>query len=243
VIAVHGDTRVEAATVARIDSSWRVIPATERTIECDAVCLGHGLTPRLEAAVAAGCTIAGGFVAVDADQRTSVPGIFAAGEITAIGGVDHALATGAIAGHLAAGGAAGDILPAFRQAARAGAFATRLAAAHAIKPGWQTWPRDDTIICRCENVTLGALRTAAQTTQGDGLRAAKLVTRAGLGLCQGRICGHTVEAFWLAERGLDSFADEASFDRRPILAPITLGDLARADAPQHTYPQGALHDH
>ena len=81
------------------------IPGTERRIEADAVCVSHGFTPRLELPIAAGCALGPDrFVVVDDRQRSSVPGVYAAGELTGIGGVDAALAEGAIAGHCAAGG-------------------------------------------------------------------------------------------------------------------------------------------
>ncbi|NBH04276.1 FAD-dependent oxidoreductase, partial [Amycolatopsis sp. SID8362] len=71
-----------------------VVPGTERTYEVDAVCVGHGFAPQPELAVAAGCALDGEFVRVGEDQRTSVPGVFAAGELTGIGGADAAAAEG-----------------------------------------------------------------------------------------------------------------------------------------------------
>ncbi|WP_414171269.1 NAD(P)/FAD-dependent oxidoreductase [Clavibacter tessellarius] len=48
VVAAHGTDRVEAVTVQRLDATWAPIPGTERRIPVDAVCVGHGFTPRLE---------------------------------------------------------------------------------------------------------------------------------------------------------------------------------------------------
>src|SRR5690606_22391370 len=118
VVAAHGDDRVEAVTVARVDANWKPIPGTEKRYAVDAVCVSHGFTPRLELAVAAGCRLtADRFVRVDDAQQTTVRGVYAAGEITGIGGKDAALAEGAIAGHCAAGGATTDavIQPAVRR--------------------------------------------------------------------------------------------------------------------------------
>jgi NADPH-dependent 2,4-dienoyl-CoA reductase/sulfur reductase-like enzyme len=53
VVAAHGTDRVEAVTVQRLDASWAPIPGTERRIAVDAVCVGHGFTPRLELPIAA----------------------------------------------------------------------------------------------------------------------------------------------------------------------------------------------
>jgi D-hydroxyproline dehydrogenase subunit alpha len=229
VVAINGTDRVESATVARIDNRWRPLSDTERTVQCDAVCLGHGFTPRLELAIAAGCALTPGrFVDVDAGQRTSVPSVFAAGEITGIGGVDLALAEGEIAGWLAARGALtdGQLAAAVRARAAFTRFARRIADAHRIGPGWTDWLEPSTVVCRCEEVDYGTLLAVRRDTESVGLRSLKLTTRAGLGLCQGRICGRSVECI-LATDGA-CFADGVSTDRRPIAAPIRLGELSRA---------------
>jgi len=228
VVAINGTDRVESATVARLDEQWRPVAGTERTVQCDAVCLGHGFTPRLELAIAAGCGLSRDrFVTVDDGQRTSVPSVFAAGEITGIGGVDLALAEGEIAGWVAAGGAPGDsqLVAAVRARAVFTRFARRIADAHRIGSGWTDWLEPSTMVCRCEEVDYGTLLAVRRDTESVGLRSLKLTTRAGLGLCQGRICGRSVECI-LATDGA-GFADGASSDRRPIAAPIRLGELSR----------------
>ncbi|MEV0947501.1 FAD-dependent oxidoreductase [Rhodococcus sp. NPDC049939] len=231
VVAVHGTDRVEAVTVAALDEHWRAVAGTERRIDCDAVCFGHGFVPRLELPIAAGCRITERrFVHVDASQRTSADRVFAVGELTTIGGVDLALAQGEIAGWVAAGGSLDDrdITRAIRSRARAEQFAERIARAHVIGDGWPDWLHDDTVVCRCEDVDAGTLTRVAAATNSAGLRPLKLNTRAGLGLCQGRICGRSVEQILLATRGCDGFADGATTDRRPIATPIRIADLARA---------------
>ena len=171
-------------------------PAPNAPCECDAVCLGHGFTPRLELAIAAGCGLSRDrFVTVDDGQRTSVPSVFAAGEITGIGGVDLALAEGEIAGWVAAGGALTDsqLAAAVRARAAFTRFARRIADAHRIGSGWTDWLEPSTVVCRCEEVDYGTLLAVRRDTESVGLRSLKLTTRAGLGLCQGRICGRSVE--------------------------------------------------
>ncbi|WP_350348726.1 FAD-dependent oxidoreductase [Agromyces sp. G08B096] len=231
VIAAHGTDRVEAVTVARLDRDWRPVAGTERRIEADAVCVSHGFTPRLELPIAAGCAIGPDrFVVVDERQATSVPGVYAAGEITGIGGVDAALAEGAVAGHAAAGGSTADagIGRAVRARATFTDFAARIERAHGIRPGWTAWLDDGTLVCRCEEVPYGRLRRTGEATCSTGLRSLKLTTRAGLGICQGRICGRTVEHLLGGDGG---FADGVSTDRRPIAAPIRLSELAGSAAP------------
>jgi NADPH-dependent 2,4-dienoyl-CoA reductase/sulfur reductase-like enzyme len=214
VVEARGDDRVREVVTARVRADWSVVRGTERTYEVDAVCVGHGFTPQPELAVAAGCILDGGFVRVSEDQRTSVAGVFAAGEITGIGGADAAAAEGAVAGCAAAGGPPSrDLL---RARDRTRAFAHRLKTAHPIGAAWPGWLRDDTIVCRCEETTYGQLKTAAADPVEAGPHALKLGTRAGLGPCQGRICGPTVaELCGGAER-----------HHRPIAQPIRLGELA-----------------
>jgi NADPH-dependent 2,4-dienoyl-CoA reductase/sulfur reductase-like enzyme len=227
VIAAHGTDRVEAVTVASVRADWSPIPGTEKRLAVDAVCVSHGFAPRLELAIAAGCALTPDrFVRVDAGQQTSVPGVFAAGEITGIGGVDLALAEGAIAGHVAAGGSAADpdLAPATRKRTIFRDFARRIEAAHGIRAGWPAMLTDDTIVCRCEEVSYGTLCSTADSTHSSSLRSLKLSTRAGLGICQGRICGRTVETLLGARTG--GLTDGVSTDRRPIFAPIRLGELA-----------------
>ena len=71
--------------------------------ECDVLACGFGLVPNLELPRLLGCETTADGVVVDASQRTSRDGVFATGELCGIAGVEHALATGAIAGLAAAG--------------------------------------------------------------------------------------------------------------------------------------------
>lgn len=214
VIEARGADRVREVVTARVRADWSIVPGTERTYEVDAVCVGHGFVPQPELAVAAGCVLDGGFVRVDAEQRTTVDGVFAAGEITGIGGAVTAAAEGAVAGCVAAGGDPGRSL--IRERDRARAFAGRLAAAHPIGAAWRDWLAEDTIVCRCEETTYGELTRAAGDPACPGSHALKLGTRAGLGPCQGRMCGPTVsELSGVTER-----------HHRPIVQPIRLGELA-----------------
>jgi NADPH-dependent 2,4-dienoyl-CoA reductase/sulfur reductase-like enzyme len=234
VVAAHGTTHVERVTLAKVDANWAPIAGTEFDVEADAVCVSHGFTPRIELAIAAGCEISPErFVRVDARQRTSVPGVYAAGEITSIGGCDSALAEGEIAGYCAAGGAPGD--RALRRAVRSRDtfvhFADRLEAAHGIRRGWTAWLQRDTLLCRCEETKVGTFTDAVRTTGAPGLRSTKLSTRAGLGICQGRICGRNVEALLAVLTGSPE-GDGASTDRRPVVTPVRLGDLASVGACQ-----------
>lgn len=158
---------------------------TRRTIECDILCTAFGLVPNTELARLMGCAVEGGAVTVDARQATTVAALYCAGEPTGIGGVDRSLVEGEIAGIAAAGAVADASLLARRGALRRHAAA--LEVAFALRPEVRSLAAPDTIVCRCEDVRLGDLDPRWTSRQ------AKLYSRAGMGPCQGRICGAALE--------------------------------------------------
>ena len=155
-----------------------------------------------------GCSVGVAGVSVDDDQQTSVPNVYAAGEVTGIGGLELSLAEGEIAGYAAAGrpeAARG----ARRARASARKFAAALERAFALREELKTLASDTTLVCRCEDVPLGRIRAYS------GWREAKLQTRCGMGPCQGRVCGGAVEFLlgWKSE------------SVRPPVFPARIGSL------------------
>jgi NADPH-dependent 2,4-dienoyl-CoA reductase/sulfur reductase-like enzyme len=177
-------------------------------VRCDLLAVGYGLVPNTEVARAVGCRIDRRAVVVDGFGRTDLPGVWAAGECTGVGGVDAALLEGRIAGLAAAGRAddAAALLPARRAAGR---FAAALDRTFALDPRLGRLAADDTIVCRCEDVAAGRLRCHSNW------REAKLMTRIGMGPCQGRVCGTATETLF----------GWAPDDVRPPLFPVPLGDV------------------
>ncbi|HEY9318617.1 MAG TPA: (2Fe-2S)-binding protein, partial [Achromobacter sp.] len=88
-------------------------------------------------------------------------------------------------------------------------------------------PPDDTIVCRCEELTAGDIRKAAAIGQ-PGPNQIKSYTRAGMGPCQGRQCGYTI-AHILAAEQKRPVAEVGFYRIRPPLKPLTLGELASLD--------------
>ncbi|HEY4357309.1 MAG TPA: FAD/NAD(P)-binding oxidoreductase [Acidobacteriaceae bacterium] len=154
------------------------------TEHCDLLACGYHLVPNTEIASLLGCAFRGPFVQVDSDQRTSVPNVFCAGEPTGIAGLEAALVQGEIAGLACAGR---DVASLQKRAAAERSFGERLEKAFALREELRAVPREDTLVCRCEDVRLGSLRGHTSWTD------AKLQTRCGMGPCQGRICGPAVE--------------------------------------------------
>jgi NADPH-dependent 2,4-dienoyl-CoA reductase/sulfur reductase-like enzyme len=225
VVEAHGDERLEAVTVAALDTDGRVRPGTARRIACDTLAVGHGMLPHTDLAETLGCRLDGLDVHVDDEQRTDVPGVWAAGETTGIGGAALSLAEGHIAGRSAAArlnGAAPDPRTwATAAKSRTGLreFFAALDTVYTPPAGWTDLVTDATVVCRCEEVTAGAIREALDGLGAGDVRTVKLLTRAGMGWCQGRMCGPAVA-------GLAGCAPTAS--RRPFARPVPLGVLARA---------------
>ncbi len=183
------------------------------TVECDLAAVGYGLVPNTELARLLGCDVRGGVVAVEETQESSVAGLFCAGEPCGIAGVEAAIAEGEIAGLRAAGrfekaGAEGRRL--FATRARFRRLASHLERAFAPRSELRALARPDTIVCRCEDARFGDLAACG------GAREAKLSVRAGMGACQGRVCGPALGFLF----GWDS--DTV----RPPVKPAALGSLA-----------------
>lgn len=83
VTDIHGDKRVEAVTISKVDEEFNPIPGTERRIECDTLLLSVGLIPENELSEMAGVKLDPVIKGPIVDERmeTSVPGIFAAGNV------------------------------------------------------------------------------------------------------------------------------------------------------------------
>jgi hypothetical protein len=230
VIAAHGDDALTAVTVARVTADWRPVPGTERRIDCDVLAVGCGFVPQVDVGLALGCagrvaadgTLA---LAVDDRQATSVPGVFAAGEVTGVGGARLSLLEGAIAGHALSGVDASVHLR--RERSRHAAFAAAMAAVYPVRDGWLTGLTGDTLVCRCEEVDHDAIRTAVGDLGARDARAVKLLTRAGMGWCQGRMCAAAVGCVVADLTGtpMDT-ADLAAMSRRTLAQPVSLGQLA-----------------
>lgn len=233
IVEALGEGRVAGVRIARVDSNWRPIPGTERIIECDAVSVGFGFVAQLDLAAQLGARTVRGAdgglaIEVDDDQATSVPGLLAAGETTGIGGVEAARVEGLVAGATAAvmSDRASALTPAAlervrREVARWRRFAAGLHATFPVRDGWADGVRDDTLVCRCEEVSVSRVREAVALGARDA-RTVKLLSRAGMGWCQGRMCAAAVDGLC----GFDDIASLQAASYRPVSVPVPLGALA-----------------
>ena len=265
VVAAHGHDRLEAVTVARLDRAGKVIDHTRRRLAVDVLAVGYGFTTQSELPLQAGCALSRTAdetlaVSTDGTQRTSDPRVYAAGETTGVGGAQLAVAEGIVAGISAARAAAhllaaapathasavhapaaptrGDsaVQTAIRTRDRLRRFAAAMHAVYPVPRFWLDTLEPDTVVCRCEEVTVAEIDTAIGNGARDG-RSVKLLSRSGMGWCQGRECGYATEC--LAAFRTGQAPDPACGATRPVAAPIPLGLLARdasAPAPTRTTP-------
>lgn len=211
-IAAEGETTIRAVRLTNGRDSW---------IEtCDLLACGFGLEPNVELALALGCSLHDGFVAVDDFQATTVPNVYCAGEPAGIGGADCALVEGQIAGYAAANDKAGaEAL--FHERASWHRFRSSLAKAFKLRPELKSLATDETLLCRCEDVSFGNVR------RFGGWREAKLQSRCGMGACQGRICGSAAK--FILGWGIESV--------RPPILPARVGSLIGQQTTNTTRPE------
>lgn len=177
-VTAEGGDKLETVTMTSGSRTWK--------IACDFLACGFHLVPNVELAVLLGCELTGGFVRVDNSQQTSIRDIYCAGEPTGIGGVELALVEGQIAGY-AASAATANLEALFKERTALEKFQKKLERTFALAPALRSIATDSTLVCRCEDVSLGRLK------EHNSWRSAKLHTRCGMGPCQGRVCGPAVE--------------------------------------------------
>jgi NADPH-dependent 2,4-dienoyl-CoA reductase/sulfur reductase-like enzyme len=193
-IAGNPETGVSGVTI-------RNRAGATQTIACDAVALGYHLRPETQLADLVRCTFVFDAATrqwlpeIDPDGRSSVSGVYLAGDGARVLGADGAEA----AGRLAALAALADLgLPVAqaemaqlrRTLARMDRFRRGLAQAFPWPAAHAASLRDDAVVCRCETITAGELRGVVNDKGATEINRAKALGRCGMGRCQGRYCGH-----------------------------------------------------
>jgi glycine/D-amino acid oxidase-like deaminating enzyme len=201
----------------------------------------------------------------DADGRTAIASVFAVGDGAAVGGARVAMARGRLAGLAAARdlglGAPDD---AGARAVLVAALAFQDALWRLFRPyplrhprlgpddgtrgddaAASAWPldalTDDTIVCRCEEITAGRLR-AERDSGLASLPALKKATRAGMGRCQGRFCAATIAR--LCPEAPDDWSFAAPrLPLRPVPAAPLMVEAPEFVAPLLTAPAPPAHLH
>ena len=212
------------------------LPGTARTLEdIDVVGLGWGFVPQAELLLQTGAAtrldVDGSLVGVvDTDQAASVPGLFLAGEITGVTGAGGAVAEGA--SRAPRRGAARRLARAVPPRPRRSRPPPALRPRHAPRPsgagglGRRGRGGHRGAAARRSPSTRSAPR---EELHARDPRSLKGVTRAGMGMCQGRICGAAMLCLGSDESTRHDAARAAA--RRPLALPLTVGALA--ETPDH----------
>jgi NADPH-dependent 2,4-dienoyl-CoA reductase/sulfur reductase-like enzyme len=241
----HVVTRIErqrgglAVTLGRL--AGRAVEDVRR-LQTDVVCLGYGFLPANEILRVLGAAhdydaVRGQLVTRrQADGETTVAGVYGVGDCCGLGGAKTAVEEGTLAG-LAAARSLG--LTGLQVAKLESAARRRLARSrrfeHALWTLFEAARFDhelgdaETLVCRCEEVSLGRLEAALADGQ-PSIGELKLRTRAGMGRCQGRYCA-PVMAGLLAARHGRPLDEMAFFAPRAPVKPVAIADLARLATP------------
>ena len=237
ILEARGDGQVEEAVIAKVDKNWRPRLNTARSVKVDTICLGYGLVSSTELTMLAECEHKydlrqGGFIPLrKANMETSVPGIYAVGDGAGVAGRKVAIEEGCIAGisvastlgSISSAKAREQIKPSRKRLDKIIRFRKILDDISLPRKGLYELATDDTVICRCEEITLKQIKTAlADTIQ---IKDLKRMTRMGMGPCEGRMCGPSVIEM-LRHRLNAPVEDVGCLNPRPSIKPVALGVLA-----------------
>jgi pyruvate/2-oxoglutarate dehydrogenase complex dihydrolipoamide dehydrogenase (E3) component len=245
-LVLLGSDALESVVVARVDRDWHPIEGAETTYEAETLVLGYGRSAASEPARLAGCAVrydedGGGYLA-DRDEwlRTSIAGVLACGDSAGTG----SRRTAELEGRLAAISAAHELgrRPTAEAAALAEPIRRRLARArrvdalrrHAYRTGAGMYElaAADTVLCRCESVTVGEVEAALEDGASDP-NVVKVRTRAAMGICQARRCGRQLTSLVARRTGL-SPGEVEPLSVRPPVKPVPISMLEDLDGPNLT---------
>ncbi|MBT0670728.1 FAD-dependent oxidoreductase [Novosphingobium profundi] len=239
IVRAEGGDALEAITLLRAGGRERVA--------CDVAAMCYGFLPQSDLVRQVGAAVRwapgpGGWETLcDEGMRSSLPGLYVAGETAGVAGSDVAMLRGALAGvTLACDAGALDEVEGARVAAALRARIARLAPFTAMlreladPQAYLPEPELETLVCRCEDVSARALDAAiaacAEGDDGFGASAVKLRCRAGMGLCQGRSCEHAVIRRIARASGREA-AQVAGFTARFPARAVPIAELLERDAP------------
>jgi NADPH-dependent 2,4-dienoyl-CoA reductase/sulfur reductase-like enzyme len=238
ILEAHGDSQVEEAVIAEVDKDWRAIEKTRRILKVDTICIGYGLVPSVELKRLADCKhkyepYLGGWIPVrNEDMETSVPGVFAVGDGAGVAGSSMAMFEGRIAGisiaqslgRISSEEAVKRKKPYLGDMKKTRRLRDALDRISYPRPGLFELANDDTVICRCEELTLRDIKNAIRKGTIE-MNELKRMTRMGMGRCQGRMCAPAVQE--IIARQTDTPAAEIEYlNQRPPTKLVSIDVLA-----------------
>jgi glycine/D-amino acid oxidase-like deaminating enzyme/bacterioferritin-associated ferredoxin len=230
IVRAGGNDVVENGTIAKIDSRGEVVAGKEKTFDIDAICLGYTLQPSGEILRTLGCKQRLGATGVliadrDSNGQTNIPGVFSIGDGAVLGGARVAMEEGRLAASALLNRPVTDHDR--RQLNRHRKFQRSLWATYRAPDVSVATP--DTLVCRCESVSRHTITSLIDSGVHD-FGTLKRMSRAGMGVCQGRYCQKTI-ARLLVEATGKSPGDTDLFVSRVPVKPVTIGTVA-AEKPE-----------
>jgi len=238
IVEARGKDSLEEVVIGKVDSKGKLKEGTEKIYKTDALAVGYGFVPNIEGPQLAGCDLefsqamGGWIVNVNDKLETSKENVLAAGEITGVGGALKSINEGKIA--------AATILKRFEKIDEIDyqkqlkkltkerkhhlKFTYYFNSLYKIPEAAVMAIPDDTVICRCEDITMKEIRegiAGGYTTP----QALKNAARLSMGNCQGRTCGPVVYDILdcLTEQDPETIGP---FNPRPPLKPLSIEALA-----------------
>lgn len=243
-LEAKGKDTLEEVVFAMADKRWCPKPGTERRMPADILCLNFGFIPSTQFTHIAGCEhvcdvqLRGWLPRFNSHYETSIEGIFVAGDCTGIGGVKKAVLEGELVGIEVARQL--KRLPDVEADERISKLKKKIKAYHwyqlflrdiyAFRPGLLDLLTNETIICRCEELTYGTIVRLVENG-ADRLEQIKLLSRAGMGRCQGRFCYPTLLGIFSEMLSSDKACSQDFTGRIPTkpLPLEVLFDLSKPD--------------
>ena len=251
---VSGVQRLQIEGPDRVTAVRFTTHRVDETLPVDHLLLHQGVIPDTALANSAGCALEWNAALrafqprTDDRGRSSLPDIFIAGDGARIAGALVSAETGrAVALAVLAELSPGDAHPfearrqrTLRECARLQRGRPFIDSAYLPTRHFLAPEDESTVVCRCEEVTAGAIRSVARRGV-TGPNQLKVFTRCGMGPCQGRMCGSTVAELLADEQGTEP-GDIGTYRLRPPIKPLRLCEIAalpHADA--DTFAVTGLH--
>ena len=234
-------------SIAPINSAGSILDSkNQKIVEGDCLAIGHGLFPsteitRLLKAKHIYDPLKGGWVPlIDDDFRSSIPGVYIAGDATGISGAFSAVQKGRIAGMAAVRDL--NVMSSQKYKAKIkseliilkknenfGKAAVRLMK---FRPELIQTITSETIVCRCEDVYRSEIDEAIESGARD-MNQLKAWTRCGMGPCQGRTCSEAIEAILASKVGSRELAGQwtGRTPLRPVPIEQIIGKYTYEDIP------------
>lgn len=234
VIKADGFEKVEEVTIGKLDSEGYPIQATFQKIDVDTVIVGYGLTPSTEffrlLDVEMFYSKAEGIFLPKRNEffQTSAKGIYAIGDCAGIGGANLAILEGKIAaidiavqsGKTNFSSMEPSLIQTEKYMKREQKFARMLGEIFSLPEGLFSLAQPDTIICRCEQISLAEVKEAI-SFGAQSVTDIKNITRSGMGNCQGRTCGSILTQILAREAKFNP--EECQYlNIRPPIHPISV---------------------